>query len=183
MLDSQMLSAIAAVASAIATIFAAYAAFRVPKSAAEFAEQLRRESEKGQERQRQKFIIFATLMQERSAIYTEDGVRSLNLIDVVFHDSRAVREAWAELYLALNTPGTNFDDKLRGLLATMANDIGLGDRLGTTDLSRVYTPNALAQERFIKDLERRQALARLENNQTPSANVAPDLRQLFPPKP
>jgi hypothetical protein len=40
------------------------------------------------------------LMKERAQIYSENGIKALNLIDVVFNDSREVREAWSELFLA-----------------------------------------------------------------------------------
>ncbi|TLG75163.1 DUF6680 family protein [Methylocystis sp. B8] len=186
-IDPQALSAVAATASALAAALSVYATWRGPQAAATLAEMMRRDSEKSQERQRQKFIIFTTLMQERSAVYTENAVRALNLIDVVFHDSKPVREAWAELYLAFNSQqvahGQGFDEKLRRLLATMANDIGLGDKFGATDLSRVYIPNALQQERIIRDMERQQALARLQANMPPSANTAPPVTNLFPPAP
>jgi hypothetical protein len=33
------------------------------------------------------------------AIYSEDGVRALNSIDIVSRDAREVREAWSELFL------------------------------------------------------------------------------------
>jgi hypothetical protein len=184
---TDILALFAAVASAVATFFVAYASWRAPRAAAELAESLRRAAESINERKRQKFFILATLMQERAAIYTENGVRALNMIDVVFNDSRAVREAWAELYLAFNNQqlmrGPGHDDKLRQLLAAMAEDVGLADQIRTADLSRVYFPEALSQERLIRDLERQQALARLQGNASPSANTAPQVAQLFPPPP
>ena len=168
-----MFGLIAAIASALATLFVAYAAWRGPKSAAELAERLRRDAENDSERRRQKFEIFAMLMQERSAIYTENAVRALNLIDAIFYDVHPVREAWAELFLKLNVPGgINFDNELRKLLTTIAQDLGIGKQFGQADASRVYIPNALAQERLVRDLERRQDLLRLQGGVSPSANTA-----------
>src|SRR5262245_23484574 len=106
--------------AAIATGFAAYATWRAPRSAAELAEQLRQASEKQSERRRLKLHVFATLMQERASLATLDGVRCLNLIDVIFHDCREVREAWAELFLAFdprrNIPVHVQEERLRKLL-------------------------------------------------------------------
>lgn len=180
-----ILAAFSAVASAVATGFAAYGSWRGPSAAAEFAEKLRRTAEKDNERKRQKFWLFATIMQERSAIYTENAVRALNMIDAVFHDVRPVREAWAQLFLKLNTANLQslgYSDELRQLLTAMANDIGLANEFGHADAARVYIPNALAQERMVHDLERQQALARLQGT-SPTANTAPQITNLFPPKP
>jgi hypothetical protein len=83
-----------AVFSAVATGFTAFATWQAPRAAAKLSESLRRDAEKAQERQRSKLQIFVTLMQERAAIYSETAVKSLNLIDVVFSDSREVCDAW-----------------------------------------------------------------------------------------
>jgi hypothetical protein len=100
---SDAFSLAAAIFSAIATGLAAFATWRAPTAAARLAETLRRDSERAQERQKNKLHVFAMLMQERAAIYSENAVRALNLIDVVFVDSRKVREAWAELFLIFST--------------------------------------------------------------------------------
>ncbi|MDR3460945.1 MAG: hypothetical protein P4L76_01365 [Beijerinckiaceae bacterium] len=178
---------IAAVASAVATAFAAYASWRAPRAAAELAERLRRDAERADERRRQKFFIFANLMQDRSSIYSDNAVKSLNLIDVVFHDSRSVREAWAELFLTFSNQaimqGQGHDEKLRQLLVAMAKDLGLSEQFGVADLSRVYYPTILEQERLIKDATRQEAFARIQGKASPSANTAPPAPSVFPPKP
>jgi hypothetical protein len=84
---SDAFSLAAAIFSAIATGLAAFATWRAPTAAARLAETLRRDSERAQERQKNKLHVFAMLMQERAAIYSENAVRALNLIDVVFVDS------------------------------------------------------------------------------------------------
>ena len=95
-------SLIAAIFSAVATGFAAVASWRAPITAARLAERLRRDMQQSEERRRQKIQVFTTLMQERSAIWTEAAVRALNAIDVVFNDARPVREAWAALLHTLS---------------------------------------------------------------------------------
>jgi hypothetical protein len=124
-------------------------------------------------------------MQERSAIYTEPAVRALNLIDVVFNDSSRVREAWAELSLALNTrpivPHV-MDERLRRMLGVMADDIGLGGGLRTDDIGRVYYPQAIAQDRQIQDMQRQQTLRALQGASSPAANTASG-NSPWPPKP
>src|ERR1700676_3565206 len=93
------LTLLTAIFSAIATLFAAIATWSAPITAAKLAENLRRGSERDDERRRQKLSVFTTLMQERAQIHSESGVRALNVIDVVFNESREVREAWSELFL------------------------------------------------------------------------------------
>jgi hypothetical protein len=180
------LTLLTAIFSAIATGFAAYATWYAPRAAAKLAEILRRDSERAQQRQNHKLHIFATIMQERAAIYSENGVRALNLIDVVFSDSRKVREAWAELFLIFSSnpmPPHVLDERLRKLLIAMAEDIGLGEGIRTDDIGRVYSPNAITQERLIRDLQRQQTLAALQAQSSPAANTATTELTQWPPKP
>jgi hypothetical protein len=93
----------AAIFSAIATGFAAYATWQAPRAAAKLAESLRQDSERAQERQKKKVDIFTILMQERGEVYSEGAVKAFNLIDVIFYDCREVREAWAELFQIFGT--------------------------------------------------------------------------------
>jgi hypothetical protein len=93
---------ITAFLSMIATAFAALATYRAPIMAAEVANRLRIESEKENEQRRLRMVVFFTLMQERATFASAQSVQMLNGIDAVFHDCGPVREAWADLYHALN---------------------------------------------------------------------------------
>jgi hypothetical protein len=173
--------------SAIATGLAAVATWYSPRAAAQLAETMRRDSERSQERQRRRHQIFETLMQERSAIYSDASVRALNSIDVVFHDSRAVREAYSELYLAFSLnplPQHVLEERLRRLLYVMGSDIGLGDSLKTDDFGRVYIPKPIAEERLIRDKQREQLIATL-TNKPPGGSSAevPKATGMWPPAP
>jgi len=176
---------LSAVFSAIATGLAALATWRAPVSAARLAEQLRRDGERGAERQKQKMWVFAMLMQERADVSSDNAVRALNSIDVVFNDSREVRDTWSELFGAFGMKPLVqhlVDERLRRLLSAMARDIGLADGLRNDDLGRVYMPVVQAQERFIKDMQRQQALAAVQGQSAAAAAaVAPD--SLWPPRP
>ncbi len=173
-----------AICSAIATACAVIATWRAPTAAAKLAEALRRDAERDYERQKQKVRIFSTLMQERARIYSEDSVRALNLIDVVFNESREVREAWSELFLAFHmTPLQQhvIDERLRRLLAAISTNIGLADGLRNDDLGRVYRPIIQEQEQFIKDIQRRQMLISFQASNAGGASTAQN--GLWPPKP
>jgi len=183
---NDFLNIVPAVFSAIATALAVFATWQAPRAAAKLAEALRRDSERAQERQKNKLHVFAMLMQERAAIYSEAGVRALNLIDVVFSESRRVREAWAELFLIFSVnpmPPHVLEERLRKLLIAMAEDIGIGDTLRTDDIGRVYNPNAVSQERMIRDIQRQQTLNALLAQGSPAANAPTGPDTPWPPKP
>lgn len=180
-------SLIAAFLSAIAATAAAIATWRGPISAARMAESLRRSAEVAADSRRFKLNVFASLMQERAEIYSADAVRALNSIDVAFSDEVEVREAWSELYQALNSkpvaPPHVLDERIRKLLREMASSLGLADKLRLDDFGRVYFPTALAEERRVRELERVAALARLSVQSSPAANTTEPTTALFPPKP
>jgi hypothetical protein len=183
---TEYLTMVTAVFSAIATALAAIATWRAPAAAARLAETLRRDAERQDERQRQKLSVFATLMQERAQIYSDSGVRALNLIDVVFNESRDVREAWSELFLAFQMKPLVkhvMDERLRKLLGAIAKDIGLADELRNDDLGRVYFPDVKAQEQFIKDKQRQQLFASLQGQGAEGAGAAGFQNTVWPPKP
>lgn len=182
---SEKLTLLIAIFSAIATAFAAFATWSAPRAAAKLAESLRRDAERHDQRHRQKLALFAALMQERADISSENGVRALNLIDIVFNESRQVREAWSELFLAFHIKPYQqhvVDERLRKLLGVIAKDIGLADELRTDDLGRVYIPTVQAQDHFIKNMQRQQLLASLQSQNPPQASATVS-NTLWPPKP
>lgn len=180
-------SVIAAFLSAVAATAAAVATWRGPISAARMAETLRRSAEVDADRRRFKLNVFAQVMQERAEIYSAEAVRALNSIDVAYSDSPTVREAWSELHQAFNSQPASplhvLDERIRRLLREMANALGIGDTLRVDDFGRVYYPNALREERKVRDLERSAALARLSTQTFAAANSTEASDDLFPPKP
>lgn len=184
---SEKLQIIIAVLTAFTAVAAAIATWRAPISAAELAERLRQAADRENDRRRHKLHVFATLMQERASIASLEGVRALNLIDVVFHDCREVREAWAELFLSYDSarklPSHIQEERLRKLLLEMAKIVELGDQLRTDDFGRVYYPTALAEEDYVRNLERRAAKARLEGQAATANTAAPQATSPWPPKP
>ena len=96
--------------------------------------------------------LFAALMSHRkSNPPTIEYVSSLNLIEVVFQDDRAVVEKWRELYDELNhQPPTQINWVRVGhlqidLLSNMAMCLGYR-RLRQTDIDRFYQPQAHANQ-------------------------------------
>lgn len=183
---TENLALLIAVFSAIATALAALATWRAPTAAAKLAECLRRDAERHEEVQRQKRSLFATLMQERAQIHSDSSVRALNLIDLVFNESRDVREAWSELFLAFQMNPVMqhvLDERMRRLLGAIANDIGLTDQLRIDDFGRVYFPVVQAQDQFIKQLQREQVLESLQGKNAAGASAPGPQNTAWPPKP
>ncbi len=57
------------------------------------------------EKRQQKKFIFSSLMSTRHQIVSDEIVRALNMIDVVFHDKEKVRKLWHEYYDMLYNRG------------------------------------------------------------------------------
>lgn len=51
--------------------------------------------------------LFGTLIATRHSPLTEESVRALNMIDVVFFNSQPVRKLWREYFDMLNNGGLN----------------------------------------------------------------------------
>jgi hypothetical protein len=179
---------IAAIFSALATGFAAYATWQGPRSAAELAETMRQRSERANEKRRMKLFVFTTLMQERGAYYSTEAVKAFNLIDVVFNENRTVRDSWADFLNLMgrdNVPDHAKSEKFQKLLSNMASDVDLTDGLRIDDLNRYYYPTAMAQEEHVRILQRQAVLKQLQGNVSPSANVTEPqtVSSEFPPPP
>lgn len=162
--------AIAAIA-AVGTIFVTFVG---PIAGAQVAEFLARRRE---QRQR-KLSIFTTIMQHRHNIPAAESVAALNLIDVVYVDSSQVRDAWSELYKAFNDQRLNTREGnsiregiLIKLLKAMAEDLGMSSKFRPEDFSRIYFPEALAEEHDIKAGLRRRQLDELKRVQQEQAQA------------
>jgi len=108
------------------------------------------------EKQRNKKLIFSSLMSTRHQIYSDEIVRALNMIDVVFRDKERVRELWREYYDMLYTKGIDWkqvDTKRLELITEMAKVVGYGKKISHIDVDRVYTPVGLSEDALrMKDI-------------------------------
>jgi hypothetical protein len=183
------INVVAAFLSVIATALAAFATYRAPIMAANVSEQLKQDGERKNYERRLREYVFFTLMQERVTMASAQSVQVLNSIDVVFHDCPGVREAWADLYHAYGrlseTPTSTVEEKHRELLRQMAIVLGLSQSLKRDDFSRVYYPTALAEENYVRNLQRAMDKKRLEESASQTANTAPIFSGTnpYPPKP
>lgn len=105
------------------------------------------------EKRQHKKLIFSSLMSSRHQIISDEIVRALNMIDVVFYNKKKVRELWHEYYDMLLNEGLNNstgwkqrDTKRLELIHEMAKAIGYGKEITHIDVDRVYMPVGLAQD-------------------------------------
>ena len=108
-----------------------------------------------------KLEIFSTLMGLRYAPLSEEFARALNLIDAVFTDEPAVREAWTRYYAALLDPNFNVgpgyairEEKRRDLLLEIVKGLGLARKISSADLLRGYMPAYAQDAQYVAYLER-----------------------------
>jgi Family of unknown function (DUF6680) len=179
---------IAAFMSFGAALAAAIATWQAPRSAARISEEMRLLQDKQNEQRRMRLHVFVTLMQERATIASLDSVRVLNVIDFVYADCPKVREAWADLFQLFGSGGDQGihpqlqQEKLRTLLKTMADELGLSHTLGVDDLSRIYYPNIIAKQQELTMLQQELNLRQLRATIGPGAS-SDDIQKRFPPKP
>lgn len=186
-MNNDQIALIAAIMSAVAAIAAAIATWRGPLAAANLAETLRRTGENVSEQRRMKLYIFTTIMQERARTWSADCVRAFNLIDVVFAANQKVRDAWASCLASYDgaraVPAHEQETRLHALLREIALDLGMSENLRLDDFARVYYPTALLEENRLQDLQRRTALAQLQGGASPSANTATSQVSVYPARP
>ena len=97
--------------------------------------------------------IVQTLMATRHSRLTDEAVRALNLIDLVFHDAPTVRRLWHEYFEMLCNEGLNNlqggntrSKKSLEMLTEMARVVGYGSSVTHLDVDRVYFPQALGDQ-------------------------------------
>jgi hypothetical protein len=130
------------------------------------------------EKRKQKFEVFQTLMQWRRTPYQERPVQALNVIDVVFHNVKPVRDAWARLYASYLDPSLSTNegprirqDRLNDLLAAMADDLGYGRQFSPSDYDRIYNPEILSRHYAVQMAQTNMAYEALQQStRSPQSN-------------
>ena len=100
-------------------------------------------------RREDKMVIFGTLMTDRIYGWTEKGVHALNSIDIVFSDSKKVRNAWKEYRASLfvvNKESFNAKDaktKQYKLLEAISDELGYKGKITWETIQNPYIPEGL----------------------------------------
>jgi hypothetical protein len=163
------LAAIAAIAGALFTFLAPLFALQVSAKLA-----------RRQEKARQKFEVFQTLMRWRAVLYAEQPVQALNLIDVLFSDVKPVRDAWEEVFAAFcdarltTAEGERVRlDKVHKMLKAMAIHLGYKNEFSTADFERVYHPELLGRFYANQIAQTNETYNSLLAKQSPPATTPP----------
>ncbi len=112
------------------------------------------------EKRNHKMWIFRTLISTRHAPISDENVRALNTIDVVFHDCPRVRELWHEYFDMLANKGLDNElgwnqrqKKNIELITEIAKALGYGHAITHLDVDRIYYPVGLgAQSQRSEDI-------------------------------
>jgi len=101
-------------------------------------------------KRKDKMDLFKTLMRARTG-WTVEGVQALNVLDIVFSDDIAVRNAWKTYYdrLCIENP-TNADlQRIQSaqyeLLETMAHSLGYKDKITWRTIQNPYIPKGMLE--------------------------------------
>jgi hypothetical protein len=99
------------------------------------------------ERRQRQLTLLASLIATRHEPVSPEAVRSLNMIELVFHDKPTVRQRWREYFDMLSNPGLNNpmgygqrNKKNIELITEMAKVLGYGKAITHLDVDRVYSP-------------------------------------------
>jgi hypothetical protein len=145
---AEWISAGAAAFTMIAAIMALIVAWRAPKMAAQFAEDLRNQNEAANERTRLRMHVFTNLMKCRSQILHRDALDAINLVDVAFPDDVSVRSARKSFTAAtLEVPHhpIKIVERYHALIDKVATAVGFGPCIGPSDIQSGYYPTALGR--------------------------------------
>lgn len=114
------------------------------------------------EKRKEKMETFKQLMISRVTASTEEFVKIVNSIDVIFADSKPVRQAWKELFDEYTNPNYDLDRvKYRHtkLIEAVARDLGYKNKIEWNEIiENVYIPHWLvetwAQNNVLKDSQK-----------------------------
>jgi hypothetical protein len=116
-----------------------------------------------------KLDIFSTLVGLRHDPLSPDSFRALNLIDAVFANHPAVREAWTRYLTALNDASLNAgpgfairEEKRRDLLLEIVRALGLARKISSAELLRGYLPAYAFDAQYVAMLEQQYKRAHYE---------------------
>ena len=127
--------------------------------------------------------IFMSLMSTRHHIApTDETVRSLNMIDVVFCDEEKIKKLWREYFEMLYNPPSSslWEKKKFELITEMAKVVGFEKEITLQDVERVYSPIGINEDwrrareildellRVLKESKGLQVVPKVESMEAPA---------------
>lgn len=101
------------------------------------------------EKRNEKLKILRILMMTRMNRACIDYANALNLIDVIFHNSKKVRQAYKdllEMYYKGNVSDNEYNTKNLKLIESIIEDIGYSKKINWDEISIPYAPKWYFQE-------------------------------------
>ena len=104
------------------------------------------------ERRKDKMQIFKTLMTSRIYGWTQESVHCLNIIDIVFSNDKAVRNAWKDLHdkCCVQHPDETQLRKIQNaqykLLEVMAVSLGYKNKVTWETIQNPYIPDGMIRQ-------------------------------------
>jgi len=110
--------------------------------------------------------IFMTLISTRNRAPSDERVRALNMIDVVFSKDKEIRKLWKEYFSMLANEGLNNpvgfsqrEQKELEMITEIAKRLGYRKEISSLDVNRVYFPVGLknqidANSEILEELKR-----------------------------
>lgn len=100
------------------------------------------------DKKKEKIAIIKALLSTGHYLYSDEIIRSYNLIDIVFKDDTDVREKWKVYYESLCNESLQYQirlDKKLDLILAMCNAVNYKG-ITAQDIQRVYVPKGFAED-------------------------------------
>lgn len=100
------------------------------------------------DKKKEKIAIIKSLLSTGHYLYSDEIIRSYNLIDIVFKDDKDVRAKWKLYYEALCNESLQYQvrlDKKLDLILAMCKSVNYKN-ITAQDLQRVYVPKGFAAD-------------------------------------
>ena len=100
------------------------------------------------DKKKEKIAIIKSLLSTGHYLYSDEIIRSYNLIDIVFKDDKDVREKWKLYYEALCNESLQYQVRLNkklDLILAMCKSVNYKN-ITAQDLQRVYVPKGFTED-------------------------------------
>jgi len=156
---TEWITAIAAMLAFLVALSAMFAAWRAPRAAARFADDLRKQAQAAESKQQMRMWVFSMLMKCRKQLANQDAISALNLVDVAFMDEEPVRVAlrsFNEASIEKPFEAVRLVERYHVLIEKIADAMGFQSKITSFDIRAGYYPEALSKldEAAIADARR-----------------------------
>ncbi len=120
-----------------------------------------------------KMQVFSTLVANRHRPITDENIRALHMIDVVFADEPRVRSLWHRYFdLTGSQDGTGDlgykkrEQIYRDMLVAMGRELGFSTKVEQGDIERIYQPVGLGEQTRLQEETQKEFLRVLKSSES-----------------